>query len=111
MKKGTMPSLKWPRDWAESKAESSRKQQVIPESSSGLNRKMKELENYVPSNTSYLDKDDGESLKINYDDDIPSFKRNYDEEVEEFSLKIDHDAQKMHSNAFEQEKTIITSKP
>lgn len=95
----------------QSKAESSRKQQVIPESSSGLNRKMKELENYVPSNTSYLDKDDGESLKINYDDEMPSFKRSYDEEVEEFSLKIDHDAQKMHSNAFEQEETIITSKP
>ena len=95
----------------QSKAESSRKQQVIPESSSGLNRKMKELENYVPSNTSYLVKDDGESLKINYDDEMSSFKRNYDEEDEEFSLKIDNDAQKMYSNSFEQEETIITSKP
>lgn len=98
----------------QSKAEASNlhQQQVINEPSSGLSRKLKELENFVPSKPSYFDKDEGESLKINYDDDMPSFKRNDDDDMpslkrnddEEFSLKIDHEAS-------EKEEVITTTKP
>ena len=91
----------------QSKAESSNRHPVIPESSSGLNRKLKELENFVSTKPTYLDDDEGESLKINFTEDNQSSLK-IDQE-DEFSLKIDPSKDTWLNN--DKEEIITTTKP